>query len=218
MILLFDAANTLIYKPKVYTKIISVLDSFNYDVKIEKLSLHHKLISEFLIFPDRTSRKFYDKFNSELLYSLGIIPNEKILENLFNECSYLPWEKFEDTKFLNEIEYPKFILSNFNNSLEKIIENLFPNIFEGIICSETEKIRKPDVNFYSRALEILNVKNPKSILYIGDSLQLDMHPASEIGMNVCLIDRYNYYPNYQHRIADLSEIKKKIDVIENDTI
>ena len=130
MTLLFDAANTLIFKPNVYQKIIKVLNSFNYNVKIEKLLFHHKLISECSNFPDKTSRGFYNTFNSELLFSLGIIPDNRILEKLFLECSYQPWDKYEDTKILSELNYPKFILSNFNNSLDKIINtNDFKLIF-----------------------------------------------------------------------------------------
>ena len=94
--LLFDAANTLIYKPNLWERILKVLQDNGYKINETELKLRHKLLSEIINFPDTTSRDFYEEFNSELLMALGIIPNENLLKELFEECSYLPWQAFDD--------------------------------------------------------------------------------------------------------------------------
>ena len=71
---------TLIYKPEFYDTFLNVVNITN-STKIKKSEFEyiHKLISECYVFPDKTSREFYNIFNSELLYALGIIPDTKIL-------------------------------------------------------------------------------------------------------------------------------------------
>jgi FMN phosphatase YigB (HAD superfamily) len=206
MILLFDAANTLIHKPLVFKKMIDVFTKQNYIVDYNVLIYHHKLISELIIFPDVTSKEFYKDFNAELLYSLGIIPTLELLTLLHQECSYMPWEKFDDASALDEIKIPKYVLSNFNTSLNTIIEQLYPNVFEKIISSEEQGLRKPNEEFYLRAIELLNIKNANEILYVGDSLKLDIEPANTVGMNAILLDRMGYYSTYKKRVRSLNEL------------
>ena len=106
--ILFDAANTVIHKPVLWPSMQAVLLKYGYTVPEEKLKLHHKLLSEVVNFPDRTSKEFYLYFNAELLMSLGIIPSEEILNDLFAACSYLPWERFNDTEWLNTCKIAPF--------------------------------------------------------------------------------------------------------------
>ena len=70
-------------------------------------------MSEVIHFPDRTDQDFYKKFNSDLLYLLGIVPTTSLLDAVFKNCTYLPWEKFEDTSVLRELSVPLGIISNF---------------------------------------------------------------------------------------------------------
>lgn len=208
--LLFDAANTLIHKPSLWEKIQKTLKKFNYQVEQRVIKERHKLLSEIINFPDRTDKDFYLNFNSELLLSLGIIPTNELLEELFNNCKYQPWEAFDDCKFLNDINIKKAIISNFNSSLINLIDELIGvNIFSNIIISENENTRKPKLNFYQTAIEKLEI-DASEILYIGDSLKLDIIPAKKLGMNTLLIDRDNIYPNSEKRISSFKELKKYI--------
>ncbi|HEY1047343.1 MAG TPA: HAD family hydrolase [Bacteroidia bacterium] len=209
MVLLFDAANTLIHKPLLFEKAAGVLESFGHSIPMNFLKQRHKLVSEIIVFPDRTDKEFYRKFNSEWLYALGILPKDEILNGLFEACSYLPWEKFEDTEILSEIKGEKAILSNFHGSLTNLIESKFPGIFKEIVISENEKFRKPDSRFYLTAIEKLKVE-PKDILYIGDSLKLDVEPAESTGIRSLLIDRDNEFPYFKNRIQSFKEITKFI--------
>jgi putative hydrolase of the HAD superfamily len=209
MVLLFDAANTLIHKPLLFIKAKEVLETYGIKSTIEGLREKHKIVSELILFPDRTNTEFYYEFNKAWLYSLGIIPEKDLLNKLFEVCSYLPWEKFEDTNVLMELNIKKAILSNFNSSLEDIVSTHFPGIFSQLVVSEVENIRKPDIKFYKRAIEILEVK-PQDIIYIGDSIKLDIEPALTVGMRAFLIDRNNDYPFSSYTINSLTQLREII--------
>ena len=205
--LLFDAANTLIYKPNLWERILKVLQDNGYKINETELKLKHKLLSEIINFPDTTSRGFYEEFNSELLMALGIIPNENLLKELFEACSYLPWQAFDDCDDIKQLDIKKAVVSNFNSSLQEKLEELIgENIFDEYIVSEKENLRKPSLEFYVRALEKLNAK-ASEIIYIGDSLKLDVIPAKKLGIKALLIDRDNIYPSAKDRITNFSEIK-----------
>ena len=196
--LLFDAANTLIYKPNLWERILKVLQDNGYKINETELKLRHKLLSEIINFPE---------FNSELLMALGIIPNENLLKELFEACSYLPWQAFDDCEEIKKLDIKKAVVSNFNSSLQEKLEGLIgENIFDEYIVSEKENLRKPSLDFYTRALEKLNAEAGE-IIYIGDSLKLDVIPAKKIGIKALLIDRDNIYPSAKDRITNFSEIK-----------
>lgn len=208
--LLLDVAGTILYKPSLFEKISQVLNGYGYFVPVEKLKYNHKLLSEAIKFPDRTDADFYNNFNSELLYSLGILPTKELLEDIFKSCSYLPWGKFEDTTILQEIKIPMGIISNFNYSLKEKLSQYFGPIFLDVFVSEEMGVAKPSIEFYRKALEKINI-NPKDILYIGDSFKLDLKPALELGINAYIIDRDNFYDDSLFTIQSLSEIKKMIE-------
>ena len=211
--LLFDAANTLIYKPELWAQIEGVLKKNNICISNERLRANHKLLCELVTFPDRTSKYFYSDFNSKLLYSLGIIPSNKLLDEIYSSCSYLPWCRFDDTSQLLKNDLPMGILSNFNNSLTNIVDNLYGrNFFDNIFISENEKISKPSIHFFNSIFEKIEFM-PQEILYIGDSVKLDMEPAIKIGFNVCLIDRDNYFDGFNPRISNLEMLNKFIESI-----
>lgn len=204
--ILFDVAGTLLHKPSFYTKINEVLRQFGHAVDEKTIKYHHKILSESIFFPDRTSAEFYAKFNSELLYSVGIIPTKELLEAIFNSCSYLPWEPFEDTVFLKEINIPIGIISNFNATLREKLPTFFDVHFADIFVSEELGVAKPSVEFYAKALQQIDI-NPQEIVYVGDSVKLDLEPALKLGINALLIDREHYFPAQPNRIATLADLK-----------
>lgn len=205
--ILFDVAGTLLYKPSFYQKMGEVLQQFGYAVDEKTIKYHHKILSESIFFPDRTSADFYSHFNREFLYSLGIIPTDEMLATIFSTCSYLPWEKFEDTKFLGEINLPMGILSNFNSTLKEKLKSYFEVTFTDIFVSEELGVAKPSLEFYGKAIEQIGI-DPKDIVYVGDSVKLDLEPALKLGLNAFLVDREGYFPQQKHRISSLTDLKK----------
>lgn len=207
--LLLDVAGTLLHKPSFYKKIQAMLKSEGYDIDEKTIKYHHKILSESFHFPDRTNELFYKSFNRELLYSFGIIPSDIQLERIFKECSYLPWEKFEDVQFLREIELPIGIISNFNSTLKEKLQMQFDLKISDIFVSEELGVAKPSLEFYQQALNIINIE-PSEIIYIGDSVKLDLEPARKLGINTFLIDRENFFPSQKYRINSFSELKNLI--------
>jgi HAD superfamily hydrolase (TIGR01549 family) len=205
--ILFDAANTLIHKPAIWDGFESVFTKNNIPFLSQELKHKHKLRSEAFHFPDRTSSDFYQKFNADLLSDLGIEPTEKLLDEIFKACTYLPWEKFSDTDVLSALPYKKGVISNFNSSLKMKLQEMFGDLFSDVIVSEEEGIAKPQLKFYELAVKNIGL-NPKNILYIGDSIRLDIEPAEKVGINSLLIDRDNVYPSFKKRINSLRELEQ----------
>ncbi|WPU95789.1 HAD family hydrolase [Mucilaginibacter sabulilitoris] len=210
-VLLLDAANTIIYKPDLIPSFLSVLKKNGFDADEIQLRKNHKLLSEVIHFPDVTSKEFYCMFNNEVMLSMGIVSSKQLLDDIFANCSYLPWRPFQDTHVLKTLSIKKAILSNFNASINIKINNIFgDHLFDSIIGSEKEGIGKPNIEFYKRALDVLNV-DPEKILYVGDSIKLDVVPARSIGIETYLIDRDRNFLQFNKRIdslADLIEIIK----------
>lgn len=203
--LLFDAANTLIHKPALWKGFETVLVKNNNSFSAAGLRKKHKLRSEAIHFPDRTSADFYRNFNAALLQDLEIEPTPQLLDEIFAACTYLPWEKFEDTEIISSFSCKKGVISNFNSSLRGMLQSMFGDLFSDIIVSEELGIGKPDVKFYELAIKKIGV-HPENILYIGDSIRLDMEPAEKAGIRALLIDRDDVYPEYEKRINSLTEL------------
>jgi putative hydrolase of the HAD superfamily len=202
----FDVSATLLEKPVLFATIQNTLKDNNYYVSLEDIKHKHKLLSEVIHFPDRTDQEFYKTFNSDLLYLLGIVPTTSLLDAVFENCTYLPWEKFEDTSVLTELDLPLGIISNFNTTLKDKLISFFGDIFQDVFVSEELGVAKPSLEFYKRALEKIPFKADE-VLYIGDSIKLDMEPAISLGIETLIIDRDNFYPNLEKRISSLNEIK-----------
>ncbi|KRD63901.1 hypothetical protein ASE40_00710 [Flavobacterium sp. Root935] len=200
-----DVSGTILWKPMIYQSIYETLLSFNHLVSMDELKYKHKALSEIIHFPDRTDSDFYHYFNTEFLRLLGIFPTEELVNAIFNNCTYLPWEKFEDTEVLHTIDIPIGIISNFNTSLKEKLEHFFGSVFKDVLVSEELGIAKPNVEFYQKALERINCL-PSEVLYIGDSMKLDIEPASKLGMKCLLIDRDNFYQKSIYKINNLSEV------------
>lgn len=205
--ILFDVAGTLLHKPTFYKTFHLVLTEAGINVSHQDIKLKHKILSEAIHFPDRTTKDFYRMFNSELLFSLGVLPKEKLLNEIFERCSYLPWEKFEDSSILNELSLPFGVISNFNFTLREKLNYFFGPVFHQVLVSEELGVAKPNIEFYQKAIEMINIP-PENVLYIGDSLKLDIKPALETGLNPLLIDRDGFYSNSDYRIESLKEVLK----------
>ena len=185
--ILFDAANTLIQKPLLWFRLEEVFVKNGYSIDIRELKFKHKILSEIVPFPDVTSEFFYNEFNSQLCRLLGIIPDTKLLDEIFENCKYLPWEPFDDVYVLKDI---------------------LPNIeFRDFIVSELEGVSKPNIEFYARALNKIKF-DPKEVLYIGDSIKLDIEPALTLGFQVKLIDRDRFFNHSSYQLKSFTNIFK----------
>ncbi|WP_338760802.1 HAD family hydrolase [Bernardetia sp. ABR2-2B] len=207
----FDVANTLLQKPQLFIKIHKVLVEYGYEVEIHYLKRIHKLLSETIAFPDKTSKEFYHHFNAELLYAIGILPNSELLEDIFAACTYMEWQPFDDTDYLNQITIPTGIISNWDTSLESKLKSYFTCDFFEIYGSQKEGVKKPALDFYKRAIKKLDCPT-NQILYVGDSIKLDTQPARKLGIEAILIDRENVFPYYKEpKINSLHQLSTFLD-------
>ena len=204
----FDVANTLLEKPELFPKMTTALQRSGHAVAEGNIRLAHKFVSEVFVFPDKTSREFYKEFNTHLLYALGIAPSEALLKDLFEACTYLPWQPFEDTLALRNIEIPLGILSNWDHTLKDKLAHHFTVDFNWVLCSQDEGIKKPNPLFFQRMMDQSGLR-AGDILFVGDSMKLDIHPAIQLGVKAVLIDRHNHFPNANvARIQNLEEINQ----------
>ncbi len=203
----FDVAGTLLGKPSLFERIQNTLSDFGYMVALEEIKQKHKLLSEVIHFPDRTDATFYKKFNSDLIYLFGIVPSEELVNAVFKNCTYLPWEAFEDTKVLSDLKLPIGVISNFNTTLKEKLNAFFGPVFSDVLVSEELGVAKPNIEFYKRALEKIPYQ-ANEVLYVGDSIKLDLEPALKLGFKTLIIDRDHFYPNLENRISSLEDIKE----------
>ncbi|MBX2826882.1 MAG: HAD-IA family hydrolase [Flavobacteriaceae bacterium] len=204
--LLFDVANTLLHKPLLWDRMEQVLFNHGHVIPQTELRHRHKLVSECYTFPDRTSEGFYKEFNATFLRAFGMVPDDALLDALFIACKNLPWEPFDDVGFLRDYEGEIGVLSNFNRGLKPLLKDTLPELnFSHIIVSEEEGVAKPNALFFQKAISEIGY-DPSEILYIGDSVKLDIEPALDLGMQARLIDRDACYPDSKLKISSLMDI------------
>jgi putative hydrolase of the HAD superfamily len=89
------------------------------------------------------------------------------------------------------------IVSNSEGQLMQLLERLdLARLFEHVLDSGVEGVRKPDPEIFRRALERFDV-HPSQALYAGDIPQVDVVGARAAGMDGVLIDPLGHYPDYQ---------------------
>ena len=209
-IIFFDVANTLLHKPDLFSRIEGILKRHQVETPVEHLRKTHKWLSEVIKFPARTSWEFYREFNREFLFALGLIPSDDLIEELFNECKYLPWKAYDDVNALKEIDLPMGIISNWDQNLEEKLSKHLDLKFDIVIGSQDFGASKPDPSIFQEAIK-RSQRAPGKIMYIGDSIKLDMKVALDLGLRVVLIDRDDSYPYYPgERIRSLTELHKRL--------
>jgi len=202
-----DVANTLLHKPDLYPTIRKVLCDAGIDVPEKEIASRHRLLSEALEFPDRTSRDFYQQFNAQFLRSLGVAAEPALLDAIYAACSYLPWAQFPDAACLTTINHPLGVLSNWDRSLPDKLHSLTGLEFRWVLGSEDQQVRKPDPVFFEKMIQAAACPAP-GIVYVGDSVRLDIEPALRLGIRAYLIDRDDLYPHsHLPRLRSLEELE-----------
>ena len=85
------------------------------------------------------------------------------------------------------------LISNFDSRLEIILKGLdLSKYFNCLAYSGKAGFSKPDPQIFQYALNELSVL-PEESIYVGDSLNIDYEPATELGIKAFLVDREKYY-------------------------
>lgn len=204
---LFDVADTLLHKPALLETIEGTLANVGLSLEMSAISRAHRATRELLTVPDRTGRDFYLTFNTRFLEVLGVLPTKELAEQIYLDCRSLPWAPFSDTASIKELGLPVGVVSNWNSTLRDQLQKYFPEqLFSPIVVSEEYGTAKPDQRIYREALHQTGL-HPNEILFIGDSIRLDIVPAIQTGLTALLVDRYGLYPAYNGlRIASFTEL------------
>lgn len=87
------------------------------------------------------------------------------------------------------------LISNFEGWLQNVlVEQELGETFDVSIISGLEGVEKPDPRIYQVAIERAGIE-PHKAVHIGDSMSLDVLPATEVGMTAVLLDRAGRYPD-----------------------
>lgn len=190
----FDVAHTLLEKPSVLPAMRAVLARHGVDVPLDELHARHSLLMEAIVFPDRTDSEFYRGFNAAVVRALGAIPTSELLDDIFSASTYQPWVPYEDTSAIWQLGVPHGILSNWDSTLKQTLDELLGDRFDWILGSAEQQVRKPCADFFHLMSECTGFQAGE-IAYVGDSMRLDIEPATRLGYRTILIDRKSVFPH-----------------------
>jgi FMN phosphatase YigB (HAD superfamily) len=129
-----------------------------------------------------------------------------LTQAIYRSSTRLAWEPFGDVEALETLDLPIGIISNWDKTLRKKLHSLFSFKIDRLIISSEQGVRKPDAEIYMRAIRGLKLSEAE-IMYVGDSISLDMEPAKEIGLRAVLLDRLDIHPDYSDlKIRTLNEL------------
>jgi len=202
----FDVGETLLHKPSLIPELTELLRRHGQAVPVPFVRTMHKALTEIQDFPSTTHREFYMRFNALLLQLIGVVPSETLVEEIFLKLKNCPWEAVPGLEALDEIELPVGVLSNWDLSLRKRLADLVPFEFSLILGSEEMGSAKPNLAIFQEAALRAHV-SPAEVLMVGDSMRLDIAPATRLGMHTALYDPYDLYPYHQGvRVRSITEI------------
>jgi HAD superfamily hydrolase (TIGR01549 family) len=102
-------------------------------------------------------------------------------------------------------EFTTAILTNADDVfVKKVIErNRIPH--HVLLTSETARSYKPSEEIFEKILSLIGLDKTE-VVFVGDSIQVDMLGASGAGIKGILIDRSKSYFDYVPRIESLEEL------------
>lgn len=135
--------------------------------------------------------------------------NRQYLSRL-KECAFLMQGAEELCATLSQ-EYRLFIITNGIAEVQKSRLNLsgIERYIEKSFISEELGFQKPQAEFFNAVFEYLGDFDKKDILVIGDSVTSDIAGGINAGLDTCLIDPNDKYPDFKecnYKIKRLSEI------------
>ena len=187
--------------------------SFGYKSADEYMA-NQKKIKPLRDFTQDEKKIFFSNYQNKILESNGILIDQKKLWRIWEEISN---EKYELKIFDDVMENLNWLLSkgislagitNMDIKGEILLNNLkLDGILEFIVTSMETKSEKPNSKIFLYSINKANVQ-PFESVYVGDQIESDYLGSKNSGMMPVLIDRYNYYENFEGiKIKNLDEIK-----------
>ena len=202
----FDVADTLLVKKGIAAVYNNVLGS-----SIDELKILHAVRRVFdqVQVPDHPLMNFYIDFNKQVISLLGINDiQQSQLESISEGIKSLSWHYFsvKEREFIRGLDAEICIISNWGDSLREKLKLNFEREFSHFVISSEIECQKPDLRIYESAYTLSDKSFP---IYVGDSIKLDIIPAEKVGFRAILIDRFNYYPEFNgEKISCLTQLDK----------
>jgi len=151
---------------------------------------------------------------NQVLNSIIPVADEpkQIVEILFNAALDKKYNLIDNNviKFAKEIKkqgHNIYILSNMCAEIVDVLNKLIDfSIFDGVVFSCDVAMRKPELDFYNKALQIWSV-SAKECLFIDDN-QKNLTPFEQLGGKTYLFNKNNnYYEEIQSLIYNMTTKK-----------
>ncbi|MFW6051106.1 MAG: HAD family hydrolase [Myxococcota bacterium] len=100
------------------------------------------------------------------------------------------------------------VVSNSEGKLPALFERVgLAGLFEAVVDSSLEGVRKPDPEIFRRALGRLDVRAEQAC-YAGDLPEVDVEGARAVGMHAVLVDPFGFYDDYTGapRVSGVAEL------------
>jgi HAD superfamily hydrolase (TIGR01549 family) len=202
----FDVGDTLLQKVDLLPGMQRILAAAGYPVDLPLLRRIHKTLTETQVFPPAPTKAFYLEFNALLMTALGLLPDEHVIERLYQNSKSTRWSAADGWQLVAGSGVPYGILSNWDHSLRGLVAELLPGKWDPIFVSSEAGLAKPDPEFFRTAVAATG-RAPGEILMVGDSVRLDVAPAIAAGMQTLLLDPFNLFPYHPgRRVGSLSEV------------
>lgn len=216
--IIFDLFGTIVNNRRLFRPVCEKMAS---DSSVELADLEEDFVKLYRKhFKDYHKAKFYpEKFYyyqvlGELIskYSLpGSV--ETYCDYMYASFGKLP--AYSDAKALKKLykHYTLAIVTNADNSfVEQVIESN-AILHHVLLTSESAKAYKPSREIFTKALALMGLSS-EEVVFVGDSLHVDMVGAAGAGIKGILIDRSRSYLDYVPRIVSLEEIPQLIEQLE----
>ncbi len=222
----FDIYGTLAgFYPKREKIQKKILSKHNIFLSENQISFVYKSADEYMAnqkkikplrkFTKDEKKDFFSNYQNKILESNGILIDKKTSWKIWEEISK---EKYELKIFDDVIENLNWLsskginsagITNMDISGEILIHNLKLKGFLNFIVTSLEtKSEKPHSKIFTYSTNKAKVQ-PSESIYVGDQIESDYFGSKNAGMQPVLIDRYNYYDNFEGlKIKNLDEIKK----------
>lgn len=224
----FDAGETLVHPHPTFPDLFArILVREGYDVDAETIRDRIHVVSDrfakaarenelWTTTPER-SRRFWHDVYSIFFEHLGIRNPNGLIDVVYAEFTDIAnYALFDDVvpvlDRLHAAGLALGVVSNFEEWLERLLEALGVRpYFDVRVISGVEGLEKPDPAIFRLAMDRAGVSPDRSV-YVGDSPELDVEPALDLGMHAILIDRRDRHPDVSSaRIRSLDELPSALE-------
>jgi len=213
--ILFDMGGTLVKVESIPETYRRILKAYGIELPIEKVTMAW----------EEANKKLDVKRMPELGRSFWVEINLLVLKHLGIKCNVLPLAEAMDREWWDYAKtslYPEMltvlrelkekqlkigiITNSFQSDMKKILSKFnLEGFFDIEVSIDSIGKVKPEKEIFLYAVEKLGLQ-PKGVLYVGDSLEVDYKGAIEAGLNALLVDRENKMNQDIKKIRNLREI------------